>query len=108
MAMNGQLLRLTGLWKRTSAAGNEYFSGRLGAARLVILPNRDAGTEGEPSHILYLAEIGEKPTSSASSGPEARPTQRRHRNAYEHLKPIASRPGPETGGRPFDDPIGDL
>ena len=104
--MNGELLRLTGLWKRTSANGREYLVGRLGAARLLVLENRDAGGEGEPDFIVFLAEIGERPASSTNSGPEARPTQRRARNAYEYLKP--SRTQQSGSAPPLNDRVDDL
>ncbi|HEU0156797.1 MAG TPA: hypothetical protein VFQ82_12055 [Stellaceae bacterium] len=39
------MLRAAGLWRKTSAAGNEYFVSRLGGVKIVILSNRDRGED---------------------------------------------------------------
>lgn len=53
-------LVLTRLWERTSARGNAYLSGRLGAARVLVMPNRDRQGDDDASHVLMLAEAGER------------------------------------------------
>lgn len=47
------LLKLTGLWRHRKADGTEYYSGSLGALRVLIFPNSFAG-EGDPEFVLYL------------------------------------------------------
>lgn len=53
-------LVLTRLWERTSARGNAYLSGRLGSARVLVMPNRDRQGDDDASHVLMLAEAGER------------------------------------------------
>jgi hypothetical protein len=50
------LLKAAGLWRKKSASGNEYFVGRLGGVRIVILQNRDAARDSEPDFHLFFAE----------------------------------------------------
>ncbi len=51
---------LTRLWERTSAKDNTYFMGRLGAARVLVMQNRDRQGDDDATHILMLAEAGER------------------------------------------------
>jgi hypothetical protein len=62
------MLKAAGLWKRTSAKGADYFAGRLGGVKIVILENRDRQAEGAPTHWLYFAEPT-NPTSSSAQRP---------------------------------------
>ena len=78
--MSGQppsapMLRAAGLWRKTSAAENEYFAGRLGGVKIVILVNRDRGEdESQPTHYLFFVDGEKRPEGqrAAASGP-ARP-----------------------------------
>lgn len=49
-------ITLARLWKKTSAKGNEYFVGRLGGAKVLIMENRDRQGDDDPTHLLMLAE----------------------------------------------------
>jgi hypothetical protein len=70
------MLKATGLWKRTSAKGTDYFAGRLGGVKIVILENRDRQAEGDPTHWLYFAEPT-NPTGNSAQRPDgARATRR--------------------------------
>ena len=51
-------LVLTRLWESTSAEGNRYLTGRLGAARVLVMENRDKQGEDDSTHLLMLAEAG--------------------------------------------------
>lgn len=51
---------LTRLWERTSAKGNTYLTGRLGAARVLVMQNRDRQGDNDATHLLMVAEIGER------------------------------------------------
>jgi hypothetical protein len=52
---SGPILTATRLWRRTSAKGTHYLTGRLGGLKVVILPRRD-GEEGDHTHTLLFAE----------------------------------------------------
>lgn len=60
-----KLIQATGLWAKTSAAGKDYLTGRLGGLRVLIMPNRDKATDADPTHVLL---IGEAPAKTATSG----------------------------------------
>ncbi len=49
------MLAAAKLWRRTSAKGTSYLTGRLGGLKVVILSRRD-GEEGDHSHVLMVAE----------------------------------------------------
>lgn len=100
---SGSLLKAAGLWRRTSARGNEYFAGRLGVVKVVILENRDRTSDQEPTHFLFFADGQGAPKSAAA---EARPPASKPARA----KPVARTRRPSskpaaTHDRPFDDPL---
>ena len=67
MSDGSKLIKATGLWRKTSAAGNEYLTGRLGGLRVLIMPNKGKATDADPSHVLLIGEAGErapKPTGT--------------------------------------------
>ena len=75
MTAPAPMLRAAGLWRKTSAAGNEYFVGRLGGVKVIILANRDRGEDGsQPTHYLFFVDGEKKPEGqrAAASG-AARP-----------------------------------
>ena len=47
---------LARLWENTSAKGVIYFSGYLGLAKVLILPNHDRQGDKDPTHVLLIAE----------------------------------------------------
>jgi len=103
------MLRAAGLWKRTSQRGADYFAGRLGGVKIVILENQDRQTENDPSHWLCFTE----PTPAASNSPqrtqEARPTQTRKSSPYtsKRWRRTASASGAASTSMP-DDSVADL
>jgi hypothetical protein len=100
------MLRAAGLWRKTSAAGNEYFAGRLGGVKIIILSNRDRGEdESQPSHYLFFAD-GEKRQDDVRVAVRAeRPA--RPRTAYARSGGPADRPPIRPDSVP-DDPVDDL
>ena len=62
------MIKAASLWEKTSAAGNRYFIGRLGGARILILENRSRGAEGEPDWQLFFCD-GEKRENSRAKRP---------------------------------------
>jgi hypothetical protein len=99
------MLKATGLWKRTSANGADYFSGRLGGVKIVILENRDQPVENNPTHWLYFAEPA-NPAGSSAQRPDGAHAARRPPKRAPHSMPRQStRPsGPELP----NDPVADL
>ncbi len=53
-------LILTRLWQRISAKGNTFLMGRLGAARLLVMQNRDRLGDDDATHVLMLSDVGER------------------------------------------------
>jgi hypothetical protein len=54
------LIKATDLWAKTSGkTGRQYLTGRLGALRVLIFENADAG-EGDPTHLLMLGEAEQR------------------------------------------------
>ncbi len=56
--MNDPMVKLAGLYEKTSAKGNKYFIGRLNGARLLMFANMDK--KGEPDWYLYVQERSEQ------------------------------------------------
>jgi hypothetical protein len=50
------LLKAANLWVKSSAKGGQYFTGRMGAMKVLILENRDRKGDDDPSHHLFFAE----------------------------------------------------
>jgi len=71
--MQDKLIPLTGLWENESKTGTRYFSGVLGRAKVLLLPNRDKQNDADPGWILYLAE---RPPKAPGEDPNRRPTTR--------------------------------
>jgi hypothetical protein len=79
------LLKLTGLWLRTSErTGKPVMSGRLGGAKIVILENRDRRSDDDPSHILFLSEPSAAPGDRRRVG-NAAPRDRAARQGAQRL-----------------------
>ena len=66
-------LRAANLWQKTSAAGNVYFTGRLGGVRIVIFENRDCQGDDDATHVLYFTD-GEKRGEASERGSRAAPS----------------------------------
>lgn len=63
-----KLIKAAGLWRKVSAAGNEYLTGRLGGLRVLIMPNKDKATDADASHVMLIGEAADR----ASNGSERR------------------------------------
>jgi hypothetical protein len=52
----GDMIKLTGLWKQESKAGNPYLSGLVSpTSRLLVMPNAHKKDAREPDYIAFLA-----------------------------------------------------
>jgi hypothetical protein len=58
--MNEPMVKLAGLYEKTSQKDNRYFIGRLGNARLLMFANQDKKQESDPDWLLYVQERGEQ------------------------------------------------
>lgn len=54
------MVKLAGLYEKTSQKGNRYFVGRLGNARLLMFANQDKKQDSDPGWLLYVQERGEQ------------------------------------------------
>ena len=61
----GDLTKFFGLYEGKTKAGGLMLSGYLGAAKILILPNRDK--DGEKDHD-YIAFITDRPPKKAGDG----------------------------------------
>jgi hypothetical protein len=68
---NSPMLKAAGLWVKTSAKGGQYFTGRLGAMKVLVMENRDRQSDDDPSHHLFFAEAPDR-----RQGAEERPQER--------------------------------
>lgn len=77
------------LFRKTSANGNTYFTGRLGGARVTLLKSRDVADDGGEIWSLMLAEAPQRPQEarqrpgSSSDHQRARRTSERRHNTAE-------------------------
>ncbi len=76
------------LYKRTSAKGNEYFSGRLGGVSIALLKSRETTDEGGEIWELMFSEAP-KSKSIATDKP-ARKTNGRATSHPDHQSPITT------------------
>ena len=55
---------LTRLWKKTSnTSGKEYFVGRLGGVKVLLMENRDYQGGDDATHVLMVAEAADNGSS---------------------------------------------
>jgi hypothetical protein len=91
-------IELTRLYEKTSQRGTRYFVGRLGLARITLLPG-DAAEDGTATWRMLLQEAPKASTDrSASNSSPSRSTGTRGRQAA----------GAVAGAPMADDPIADL
>ncbi len=94
--MNEPKVKLGRVFEKVSAKGTRYFTGRLGAARILMFQSRETADNGDPVWDLYLQEV-EDTRPQASQG--ERPRRRAERRESE----------PASQGEPFhDDPLDDV
>jgi hypothetical protein len=56
----GPMLTAAKLWRRTSTKGTDYFAGRLGGVKVLVLENRDRQGDDEAMHVLLFAEAAQR------------------------------------------------
>lgn len=100
MAENN-LVKITGLWLNESQAGNKYFSGSMGSAKVLIFKNNNKTEEKQPDYTMYLAPPQQQqqqpaqqdslgygaPQQSAAPQQQAQPAQQ---NGFDYGPPPMS------------------
>jgi hypothetical protein len=66
--MKGPMLKVTGLWAKSSVKGGQYLTGRLGAVKVLVMENRDRKSDDDPSHSLFFVEAPDRRQGSQGSG----------------------------------------
>jgi len=106
MKLNEKVL-LGRLYERTSQRGNRYFSGRLGASRVMLF--RDEKADDDNVWQLFVQDGDDKTPQTRQEGPgqqkvtpaPCKPMTRTH-DAENAVKS-----DPESEPLPFDDPLPD-
>jgi hypothetical protein len=57
---NSPMLKVTGLWQKTSVKGGQYLTGRWGGLKILIMENRDRKSDDDPSHNLLFTEAPDR------------------------------------------------
>ena len=52
--MNEPMVKIAGLYEKTSQMGNRYFIGRPNGARLLTFANTDKKEESDPDWLLFV------------------------------------------------------
>lgn len=98
MTERSPLLPLARLWGKTSAKGTSYMVGRLGMAKLVLLPVREEHSDGHTHELFVTAPNDATHQASAKGAPstDGHPMAVAHRHAR-----------PKPGGKVSidDDPV---
>jgi hypothetical protein len=106
MSINDGKVLLCRLYERTSARGNRYLAGRLGAARLIGFLDDKAELQfgATACFTIYVQDAGDDarlPEAQASAGSDYRPPA-----AVQ--KPKAKEEKPAAVGEPYDDLLDDI
>ena len=103
------MLQAAKLWEKTSAAGNSYLVGRLGGVRVLVMRNRDAGTEGEPDWHLFFADGSDNLRQPSTERAQPASSTRTYGARRAYRRPAAQTAGgPDHASSMPDDPLDDL
>ncbi len=108
--MSKPLVKLGRMFEKTSANGNRYFTGRLGAARLLLFRNKEDAEDGSPIWNVFVQDVPEQRTEARPVQGEL-PVNRRQdgRQGREDSRWRQDRP-PQSldSGRFYDDDLSDV
>jgi hypothetical protein len=79
MTHNLPLIPACRLWKKQSAAGQTYLTGRLGGLRVLIMANKERQGEDDHTHVMLITaapDSGAAQTTSSTAAPDATPDAR--------------------------------
>jgi len=98
---NNPSFQIARLFRKKSASGNTYFTGRLGGARVSLLKSRDVADDGGEIWSLMIAEAPQRQQEGERQQlkPEAR---RDHQAPPDHQSP---RREAQRNQQPVDDEI---
>jgi len=67
------------LWEKLSAKGNRYLIGRLGGARVLVMPNTRPESGDDSTHTLFFTDAPQRSQAAPAepSHPAPAPVQRR-------------------------------
>lgn len=65
------MIKLTGLWNNTSQKGQQYISGNLGNAKIIIFPNNDKSQENAPDWYMCMDQRKPKGQGNGFGPPPA-------------------------------------
>jgi hypothetical protein len=89
--MNDVLIKLTGLWERERRGnpGNTYWSGRLGAAKILVFKNNRKESDSDPDYNVFITEPspprqGRPPAAAAARGHSTHAAAREIAYAWSH------------------------
>src|SRR6185369_11682465 len=57
---NSPMLKVAGLWAKSSVKGGQYLTGRLGGVKVLVMENRDRQSDDDPSHNLFFVEAADR------------------------------------------------
>lgn len=67
------LIRVGGLWKSKTKAGEFYLSGKFGQVKVLVFPVKEKRSENSPDYSLCIAAVEEESTSGGGGGGDAYP-----------------------------------
>jgi len=67
------LVKLTVLWEGNTKTGEQYFSGYLGNAKLLVFKNRFKETEKHPDWVVYVVNKISKEKQESDNGADTSP-----------------------------------
>lgn len=82
--MNEPMVKLAGLYEKTSQKGNRYFIGRLGNARLLMFANQDKKAETDPGWWLYVQERSAEPKQDVGADRRLTTKPKQYPEAGDH------------------------
>lgn len=89
------------LYKRTSARGTEYLTGRLGLAKLVILPTGEVTDDGAEIFKVLMQQAPAKPAERSGEFFEAMKNAREDRGRSDWQRPLDNGPRRDDAEIPF-------
>ena len=98
--MSSDLIELVTLYERTSKNGVIYLVGRLGSAKILLMPG-DTTQEGQRTFRLLLAQAAPKSTVTKPQPSQSRPRSQARSVTRRPAAPRAS--GPTLANDPVDD-----
>ena len=103
--MDGVMIEMCTMWEKTSERGNQYFFGRAGKMKVIMLKDTRNQVEGkDPKWNLMLAPVDPEPTHNAAPRLTAqdrpKPPQKWDSKANPAAPTYPQRPAQRRGRKP--------